>query len=176
MAGEFNISITVTGQEQILVGFSRLAEDIQDWSEVFQDIGADFHEMEARQFDSEGGYGGTPWAPLSKNYAAWKARNFPGNQILVLSGQLKESLIEGDADIIEAMHAFYGTRLPVASFHQFGTSRMPARPVVFMTDEDLTRWTKLVQLWLVRKANKAFAGLMPSIGAGESAIKSIQQE
>lgn len=175
----FDLNIQVSGGEQVQLGFSRFAESIKDWSPVFQDIAADFHEMERRQFDSEGGYASGGWKPLSKTYAEWKAKNYPGNKILVLSGLMKESLTDNNPwtiEDIQALQAEFGTRIPWAIYHQNGGRKIPQRQIVFLTQADQTRWIKLIHAWLLKESNKAFAGLMPTIGEGQARIKSIQSE
>lgn len=46
-------------------------------------------EFIKKNFDSLGSRIGASWPPLSSDYAHWKKINYPGNQILVLSGHLR---------------------------------------------------------------------------------------
>ncbi len=176
MAGEFVLTFQVAGEEQVSRSFSKFAEDIQDAREPFTEIAQDFKEIEQRQFDSEGAAGSGGWAPLSPNYAVWKARWHPGARLLVLSGLMKESLATGNSwtiEEIEPLSLRLGTRLPFAIWHQTGTTKMPARKPIQLSETDKTRWHKIFQAWLVRQSRKEFKGLMPDIRRGEKAIRSI---
>jgi phage gpG-like protein len=171
--------VEVTGIEELTVGFSRFAEDIQDASEAFRLMAADFHELERRQFESEGKYGSGGWPALSPRYAAWKAANYPGRKILVLSGLLKESLTDGNpwtVEEIEPTQMLIGTNIPYSLHHQLGGERVPQRKPVVLTEADQQRWIKIFHAWLVKRSNSAFAGLMPGMNAAARHLKSIQQE
>jgi hypothetical protein len=81
------------------------------------------------QFESEGGWGGTGWSPLSPKYAARKARLFGGKTILIAEGDLRQaasmpSRRVGPRELVLTIED------PKAGFHQEGTSRMPARPLI----------------------------------------------
>lgn len=83
-----------------------------------------------RQFESEGEFGGHAWAALTPAYAARKAHTHPGRGILVATGALKRSASR-------PRRAQTATSLTLAiddqklPFHQEGTGRMPARPLIF---------------------------------------------
>lgn len=88
------------------------------------------------QFESEGAYGGDPWAPLTPEYAARKAEMYPGKGILVATGELRgaasrpQRVMTPTALIlrVDDSGTSHGSVLP---FHQAGTTRMPARPLLF---------------------------------------------
>nr|MDD4985282.1 hypothetical protein [Dehalococcoidales bacterium] len=66
-----------------------------------------------------------------------------------------------------------GTKINYAIYHQRGTLRMPARPVIKLTEADKDRWTKILHQYMVSESNKAFSGLMPGITAGQKHVGSI---
>lgn len=68
---------------------------------------------------------GRPWAKLSKDYAAWKDKNYPGQPILRATGKMQDT-----AKILPYQQGFKVSTTPYGSYHQFGTSKMPARPWV----------------------------------------------
>ncbi len=89
------------------------------------------------QFDSAGGRGGSPWAPLSA--ATRKSRLRPGGNRGGLSrplwdvGRLRASLVKVGPEshrVIERQRYERGTTVPSAQYHQTGTRRMPARQIV----------------------------------------------
>lgn len=62
---------------------SRMSDLTPAWTRIRDQ----FYDEETRVFDAEGGYGGrAKWAPLSPQYAKWKARVAPGAKILHLTG------------------------------------------------------------------------------------------
>jgi phage gpG-like protein len=74
------------------------------------------------------------WSPLKPQYASWKARNFPGAPLMVQSGKLfrdLSSLRGAKNDIRRAKATFSTSGIEYASFHQYGTSRMAKRVIVF---------------------------------------------
>jgi len=90
-----------------------------------------------RQFETEGGYAGRPWSPLSPSYAAWKAANYPGRGLLVLERDLRQAASRPER---RATPTTLTLEIPWArlkgkdvdlSWHQLGTERMPPRPLIF---------------------------------------------
>lgn len=74
------------------------------------------------------------WSPLKPQYAAWKARNFPGAPIMQQTGKLFRDLssLRGAKTEIRRTKATFSTSgIEYASFHQYGTSRMAKRMVIF---------------------------------------------
>ncbi len=98
--------------------FERMLPALQQYSENY--------------FARGGAYeGNPPFAPLSARYAKWKARRYPGAPILTRSGRLRASLASVTNDSIADATAdalTFGTRVPYATYHQFGTRKMPKRP------------------------------------------------
>ncbi len=81
------------------------------------------------QFATEGAWGGEPWAPLSPGYALAKAGRFPGRGILYATGQLRRAASspqrQATADSLTLRIVDFK-----AGWHQDGTTRMPARPII----------------------------------------------
>jgi len=71
------------------------------------------------------------WSPLDVKYGAWKIKNYPGAPILVKSGGLFAKILQGpdlDGKATSARFSFAGE---IAKFHQYGTTKMPARKIIF---------------------------------------------
>lgn len=81
------------------------------------------------QFESEGAWGGRQWAPLSPAYAVEKARRYPGRSILIAEGELRRSASYPRRQVTPTTMTLTISD-PKAGFHQAGTNRMPARPLV----------------------------------------------
>jgi len=73
------------------------------------------------------------WSPLDPEYAAWKNLREPGAGTMIRTGRLFRSLTSLDAspNKIDAMEATFGTKVEYAKFHQYGTTKMPKRKVVY---------------------------------------------
>lgn len=104
----------------------------KDFRIVFQWARTELAKANAENFTASGlPVGG--WSPLKPKYAAWKTRNFPGAPIMVQNGALRRDLttLTGAANSIGRKRARFGTSIEYAKFHQYGTTRMPKRQVVF---------------------------------------------
>ena len=73
------------------------------------------------------------WSPLDPQYSAWKNLREPGAGTMIRTGRLFRSLTSLDAppNKIDIMEATFGTKVEYAKFHQYGTTRMPKRKVVY---------------------------------------------
>ena len=73
------------------------------------------------------------WSPLDPQYSAWKNLREPGAGTMIRTGRLFRSLTSLDAppNKIDVMEATFGTKVEYAKFHQYGTTRMPKRKVVY---------------------------------------------
>ncbi len=73
-----------------------------------------------------------PWARLTPRYANWKSQNYPGQPILRATG-----LMQDLAFIYTRGNVFKVKSTPYGKYHQFGTSRMVARPWIGVPDISL---------------------------------------
>jgi len=65
------------------------------------------------------------WEPLAESTEAEKARlGYPPDAPLLRDGTLRDSIVTEH----HALEAIIGSKMPVAAFQEFGTSKMPARP------------------------------------------------
>ncbi len=111
------------------------AKKLSSWPILFAEIGIALAEAEAEWFQTEGE---GSWKPLSKAYAARKAQLFPGQTILVASGELRDSLTNaGRAMRLVGPDAMmYASDVEVnghnlADLHQGGATNLPVRkPII----------------------------------------------
>lgn len=147
-------SFTVAGEKQLDVAMLALKEATSDLSGLWPDVDALLRQIEEEQFSSKGKRGGEEWVKLSDEYAAWKARRYPGRPILVLKGKLKESLTQsggGHIFIPGKLGMAFGTKVPYAVYHQTGTRYMPARPPIkLLKTEDAVKIQRLIQEYLYK--------------------------
>lgn len=107
----------------------------------------------AKQFGTEGGYASGGWAALADSTVAEKARKGQSPQILRATGALMDSLIDKfDPNHIERLSPntlTFGSMIPYGGYHQTGTSRMPKRPPVALTEADKRLLVKEMQAALI---------------------------
>lgn len=164
------ISMTAGDQAQVLADrFIEFAGRVDDLSVPLTQVGDNLRSRIAGQFSTEGagGYTGA-WAPLSPAYGAWKERHSPGTPILVglrptrkgsrehptkpesyaPSGQMRDQVLDPAATEIFPMRLMYAPTSDIAGYHQTGTSRMPARPIVSLYPSDIHVWDRYFASWI----------------------------
>lgn len=144
------ITIAIGNETQFDREISRFSNGVSDFRVVAPSILTALRSIVADQFASQGR---GLWRPLSKRYAAQKARKYPGKTILRRTDRMYDSLVKRTASSIVSINKnelTYGTSVPYASFHQAGTKKMPARKIIALTEADNDRIVKAVQARLVK--------------------------
>lgn len=148
-----NFGIDVEGLPQTHAAidyFERGMSDLRQGA-VWLRVQQAFYRIMKGQFASEGGQGKSGgWAPLSSPYKERKIKRYGNKPILQATGRTYRSMTaEGGDSIVDKQpqEMTLGTRVPQAKFHQAGTGKMPARPIIDMSDEDEK---KLVEPILLR--------------------------
>jgi len=90
------------------------------------------------------------WAPLDAEYAAWKSRNYPGQPPMIASGSLFASLrnLRGPGNEIDRKSATFGTKIKYAKFHQYGTTKMPKREVIYEPTDFQDEWGEKIARYI----------------------------
>ena len=99
-----------------------------------------------RRFSSQSGPTGRAWKDLKPKYAARKAIEYPGKTILIRRGDLFRSLVATTGASVAQLQPtklIYGTAIPYAKFHQFGTKFMPARPMLGLSAQQKKRFRQM---------------------------------
>jgi Phage virion morphogenesis family len=151
------LQFQIGGLDEMLSALDRYADEMVDFRRVEPQLRERFHEMERGQFDTQGARGGTPWPDLSEQYAARKAKDYPGQPVerrtdavfRSLTGDSPDSISRVDQESFE-----FGTSVPYAQFQQpedsggtypgltlrfvvgSGHGTVPARWLIAPTDED----------------------------------------
>lgn len=125
--------VTVEDKEARL-GMKQRFDRAEDFRPVFRWARQELEEANRANFVSQGSKSGKPWLPLDNEYGRWKLANHGPLPILVLTGKMKDSLtnLRGRPNEIDRKRAVFGTKIPYAKFHQYGTSKMPKRKIVFV--------------------------------------------
>lgn len=153
------LTLDIMGDTQLSRGLSRFADDAKDLKEPFREIVKLFHEIEEKQFQSEGGYGSGGWAPLAPSTVEAKQKaGFP-DKILVRTRVLMESMMGKNpwtVTEVRSLELRMGSKLEYARFHQKGAPGMPARPVIDLTEGDKMSFMKTIQRYLVQQMRRSF--------------------
>lgn len=156
----FHLTGSVDGVEVLNRAFSRTEGFIADLRNFAPGLADVFYASEREQFESEGAKGASgKWTPLSKAYGVFKAQQFPGETILRATGHMEESLTSRDA--LDAIffasndEIVFGTKDPKAIAHHRGKGKLPARPVISLSEAQKRRMQKAVQRELVDFTRRA---------------------
>lgn len=130
----------LTGFSEYEAALVRLIAMLRDMRPFWPRLAPLFVTWMRERFASEGEFGGAHWAPLSPDYLERKMMRYPGKGILYATGDLRQAasrpvrvatptsvtFIIDDADYT---HGGEESR-SVIDYHQQGTERMPARPII----------------------------------------------
>jgi phage gpG-like protein len=122
----------------VLERLERIGGRMRNWQPVLDEFGQYLVEQHIpRQFKAQG----TPrWAKLSARYARWKLQHYGRQPILIASGAMSKGFrwqaTKRTLRVINQVSAGQGGGEPRWAYHQNGTSRMPARPMVQLTPKD----------------------------------------
>lgn len=114
---------------------------IKNFQPVFRQFGVSFRRGMAAIFSNTAGrvnpnkvIDGIVWEELKPKYKTWKSRIVPFGT-LVFSGEMADSFREkgarGNIERIDDFEAEYGSNHYLAHWHQEGTPKMSARPIIF---------------------------------------------
>lgn len=150
----------VDGVDVLDRAFNRTEGYIADMRNFAGAIADEFYRAEHEQFESQGARGASGrWAALSPAYAKYKAQRWPGKTILMREDNLRNSLTSRDAldaiYIVDQDELILGTQVEYANVHHRGRGRLPARPVISLSDEQKRRMQKAIQRQLVEFTRRA---------------------
>lgn len=147
------LTMTLLGDVALDRTLGRVAEGVEDMRPAWQALARRFETAMERQFESEGSWGGTPWPPLSPDYARWKARVAPGQPILRLTNLLVDSLTDlespASVHVIEPDFMVLGTAVEYGAFHHEGAGNLPQRKIVALPEAERRQWVKVVQRFIL---------------------------
>ncbi|MFZ9311565.1 MAG: phage virion morphogenesis protein [Arenimonas sp.] len=150
------ITFTIEGEAQFDRALSRFGDGVSDLRPAWSGVAGVLRQHMTRQFASEGSHGQAGgWKPLSKRYAKWKAKKFPGRPILEATGKMKRSLTGVTGDTVLVMQPLIfgiGTKRKYASYHQRGGGRLPQRKIIDLTEADKRDVARAIQRALVKMA------------------------
>jgi phage gpG-like protein len=147
-----NIKFEILGKKQVSTILSNIYSRVKDLRPAFKQIADNFRETERITFEKQGRPG--EWRALSPKYAAWKAKNYPGKPIMVLTGDLKKSLTSRGGNHYEKIgrqELEIGTKDKLGIFHQKGAGRLPVRKLISPTPRDISEWVQITRSFIIEK-------------------------
>ena len=127
------VTITATGFDVAIAAFERLDETMLE--RLTQAVGFKVQEQTINHFRESSGPEGA-WAPTKK-----------GNKPLIRTGTLRGSIQTQPAGNLAVA---IGTNVGYGRFHQEGTSRIPRRMFLGLTDRDLGEIEQVVTSYIER--------------------------
>jgi phage virion morphogenesis protein len=120
-----------------------------DYTDVMQKIGENVVEETNMQFDQQGGRFLPKWADIKESTKKQRVRKgFGTRPILVNTGDLKKSFRVKQAD---SKSVIVGTDIDYATYHQTGTSKMPKREMMKLTDKMKLAYNTMVANFIIEK-------------------------
>lgn len=127
----------------------KLAEQVDDLRPVWRNYIVKYQkEISPGIFATRGKVLGTRWATYSKAYLEWKQKNYPGQQMLILKGDMYNATTGGSGwrqSLTKSTMSIGIKGRPYYPVHQFGSSKrnIPARPY-FLSNEYSPRALKIM--------------------------------
>lgn len=153
-SGPVRIELNVLGETQINRRLMRWSVRAADFAPVFEGILEFLERVEEAEFESEGAYAGSPWAQLAASTVVAKERAGLDPRILHATLALRNSLTKSDDPeairIATPSMMVFGTTVPYGKYHQSGTSRMPRRRPVDLTEKNKAAIIRAMQFWITR--------------------------
>ena len=117
--------VTLEGDERVIRNLEHLRRKINDLGWLFGTLTELFIAKERNWFSSEGR---GVWPALSPAYARWKAVAYPGQPLMVRTGDLRKTLTSPRAVLAETDDTLtLGTGVPYAAYHARGAGNLPQR-------------------------------------------------
>jgi len=152
------LGITVTpALSGIISGLNRFSGDIRSTRPLLEQLVDEVVQPAIRSnFETQGTrLGGNHWVSLSQYTLEDKAKHGYPSDILVRTGRLKRRATSKAVWTFNGQqgHAFitassFGEHHKVAVAHHTGTARMPDRPFLAVTPEDVNKMEQIVNEWI----------------------------
>ena len=124
------IKLKAVGLDDMKDDLKNIRKRMDDLRPVWPKVNASLKKYLIENFTAQGLPSGG-WKPLEAEYGSWKSARFPGAPLLVQSGALFAKVVKGpdlDGGKRGATFSFGGE---IAKFHQYGTTKMAKREIIF---------------------------------------------
>lgn len=126
---------------------------LDSYRDLWERIKPVLSRIEQERWDNEG----PGWAALAQSTLEQKSRRGYPSDILVATGDLRDSLVDPSRAAREEGRALvWATDVPYAGYHQDGTTRMPARPIIEIDVAERRDLEREVVAWVNDVARKTW--------------------
>ena len=152
-----------TNENTITKEMNLFIKDFGDMRQSASAVFAWFHKS-ARDLFSSGGSSGKhgTWPALSPEYAKWKAKNYPGQPLMVRKGSLRDALTSKTSDSILFLsrgsnswrfHMGVDLEPDYPTFHQKGVHGKTRRSID-LTDQQMDAMAEMIQRRIINDARQ----------------------
>ena len=156
--GLFSMGAHINEEEVklLVMRFSEMLARGDDLSPIFKSMSDRYQKEVAKQFRTEGAWGGDPWVGLAKSTLKARERKRMGSKILYATGRLENSLTQSTSETINVVTPrmwAYGTSVEYGIYHQskLPRLRLPRRAFLVVTSS--------FRLFVVRKIHRFIRGI-----------------
>lgn len=155
--GHLGLTFDIQGNEELLRVMSTMLDRVHDLKPAWQKIRLDFYRREKALFDAEGAVEGyARWAPISEEWAEYKAKKGWSSRILVQKTNMMRSLISNTDESVlrmDPMEMEIGTGTRYAHYHhpkpgQESKRGLARRPMIRVTKSQRTYWKSVITKFL----------------------------
>ena len=130
-----DVKIDKVSYARVMKAIDTLRKNITDMRPVWKEYSKFYPtQIIAKGYKTQGGIFGAKWAKYSDSYRKWKMKHYSGMPKLVLNGDMKKASIDGIKSKITKDNLKMTIDNRLASLHQFGGKKMPARPFAMNID------------------------------------------
>ncbi len=145
-AQELDLSgLSSTTQQALVAAVGRI-----DLRPAFRTVALYLNSQARRNFVNQSAPDGTPWARFKHKPSA--KRGGASAKLLRDTGVLQASVTSGVVEDVTSFSLRWGTNVPYAKFHQFGTRHLPARPFIGITPAMVQRIEQILVEYLKKVA------------------------
>lgn len=145
---DIEIKIEIENLDEVKNDLQNIKKRMKDLRPIWPKANQSLKKYMIENFTAQGLPSGG-WRPLDAQYGSWKAANFPGAPLLVRTGGLFSQIMRGpdlDGNLKSASFAFSGE---IAKFHQYGTTKMPARKILFSPEIWEKEVSEMIQDYII---------------------------
>ena len=151
-----NLNMSITGVAAAQLALRALAAHIINPAEFLQDVAVPYLRKDIRRAFQSHGY--RTWRPLAQSTVAQKAKGGYSTAPLVRTGRYQRTTESLKGLRVRRNVLELDSPIPYAVYHEYGTRRIPARPVFSLVTKRLEReLPRLFDRWVQRRIRREFS-------------------
>ena len=149
----FQIKWEIEGEVQLSRTLLIMSQRVKDWTPAFRDTATYLKDVFSSDvFATQGGAIGEKWSPLKKGYALQKSKRFPGQPILVATGEMKN----GFMTLWRPDMAQVWNKVEYFKYHQSNAprSKLPRRVMMKLANAQKEQVVRIFNTYFQQLVNK----------------------